>query len=201
MIKKGHIISIIAVLVFLGVGATWVISKATQSVKVLPGVIKQVPSFDMTSHNGEPFNRDSLLNKISVLDFIFTSCPGPCPIMSNNMKTLYKQYKLHPDLQFISITVDPEHDSLDILNLYADVNGVNDNRWKFLRSEMRKVKKLSTNGFLFMSDNLPAGHSVKFVLIDENANIRQYYNGTDEASISILRNHINLFLERLRNSV
>ena len=66
---------------------------------------------------------------------------------------------------------------------------------------MRKVKKLSTSGFLFMSDNLPAGHSVKFVLIDENANIRQYYNGTDEASISILRNHINLFLERLRNSV
>ena len=201
MIKRGHIISIIAVLVFLGVGATWVISKATQSVKVLPGVIKQVPLFDMTSHNGEPFNRDSLLNKISVLDFIFTSCPGPCPIMSNNMKTLYKQYKLHPDLQFISITVDPEYDSLDILKLYADANDVNDNRWKFLRSEIGKVKKLSTDGFLFMSDNLPAGHSVKFVLIDENANIRQYYNGTDDASISILRNHINLFLERLRNSV
>jgi len=201
MIKRGHIISIIAVLVFLGVGATWVISKATQSVKVLPGVIKQVPSFDMISHNGEPFNRDSLLNKISVLDFIFTSCLGPCPIMSNNMKTLYNQYKLHPDLQFISITVDPEYDSLDILKLYADANDVNDNRWKFLRSEMGKVKKLSTDGFLFMSDNLPAGHSVKFVLIDENANIRQYYNGTDEASISILRNHINLFLKRLRNSV
>ena len=84
MIKKGHIISIIAVLVFLGVGATWVISKATQSAQVLPEVIKQVPSFSMTSHNGEPFNRDSLLNKISVLDFIFISCPGPfqsCPII------------------------------------------------------------------------------------------------------------------------
>ena len=201
MIKKGHIINIVAVLVFLGIGATWVISKATQAVQILPEVIKQVPSFSMTSHNGEPFNRDSLLNKISVLDFIFTSCPGPCPIMSNNMKTLYNQYKLHPDLQFISITVDPQHDSLDILKLYADANGVKDDRWKFLRSEMKKVKKLSTDGFLFMSDNLPAGHSVKFVLIDENANIRQYYNGTDEASITILRNHINLFLKRLRNSV
>ena len=201
MIKRGHIISIMAVLVFLGVSATWVISKATKSVQVLPEEIKLVPPFDMTSHNGEPFNRDSLLNKITVLDFIFTSCPGPCPIMSNNMKTLYNQYKLHPDLQFISITVDPEYDSLDILKLYADANGITDNRWKFLRSEIGKVKKLSTDGFLFMSDNLPAGHSVKFVLIDENANIRQYYNGTDDASISILRNHINLFLKRLRNSV
>ena len=52
-----------------------------------------------------------------------------------------------------------------------------------------------------MSDNLPAGHSVKFVLIDEDANIRQYYDGTDQASISILRNHINLFLKKLRDSV
>ena len=66
MIKKGHIISIVVMLIFLGVSATWVISKATQSVQILPEVIKQVPSFSMTSHNGEPFNRDSLLNKISV---------------------------------------------------------------------------------------------------------------------------------------
>ena len=50
-----------------------------------------------------------------------------------------------------------------------------------------------------MADNLPAGHSVKFVLIDENGNIRQYYNGTDDASISILRKHINLSLRALRS--
>ena len=50
-----------------------------------------------------------------------------------------------------------------------------------------------------MSGNLPAGHSVKFVLIDGEGNIRQYYNGTDEASISILRNHLNLFLTKLRS--
>jgi len=135
------------------------------------------------------------------LDFIFTSCPGPCPIMSNNMRTLYNQYKLHPDLQFISITVDPENDSQEVLKIYADANGVNDKRWKFLRADMEKVKKLSSDGFLLMSDNLPAGHSVKFVLIDGDGNIRQYYNGTDKASISILRNHINLFLKKLRSSV
>ena len=201
MIYRGHIISIVALMVFLGIGATWVISKANESVQVLPSVIKEVPEFNMVSHQNKPFNRDSLLNKISVLDFIFTSCPGPCPIMSNNMRTLYNQYKLHSDLQFISITVDPDYDSLEILNLYAEANGVKDDRWKFLHSEIEKVKKLSTDGFLFMSDNLPAGHSVKFVLIDEDANIRQYYDGTDQASISILRNHINLFLKKLRDSV
>ena len=201
MIKKIHIVSVLALVVFLGIGATWVITKATEASQVLPAVIKQTPSFSLVSHHGEPFTNDSLRNKISVLDFIFTSCPGPCPIMSNNMRMLYNQYKLHPDLQFISITVDPEYDSQEVLKIYADANGVNDRRWKFLRADMEKVKKLSSDGFLLMSDNLPAGHSVKFVLIDGDGNIRQYYNGTDKASISILRNHINLFLKKLRSSV
>ena len=201
MIKKIHLVSVLALVVFLGIGATWVITKATEAGQVLPAVIKQTPPFSLVSHHGEPFTNDSLRNKISVLDFIFTSCPGPCPIMSNNMRTLYNQYKLHPDLQFISITVDPEYDSQEVLKIYADANGVNDRRWKFLRADMEKVKKLSSDGFLLMSDNLPAGHSVKFVLIDGDGNIRQYYNGTDKASISILRNHINLFLKKLRSSV
>ena len=201
MIKKIHLVSVLALVVFLGIGATWVITKATEASQVLPAVIKQTPSFSLVSHHGEPFTNDSLRNKISILDFIFTSCPGPCPIMSNNMRTLYNQYKLHPDLQFISITVDPEYDSQEVLKIYADANGVNDRRWKFLRADMEKVKILSSDGFLLMSDNLPAGHSVKFVLIDGDGNIRQYYNGTDKASISILRNHINLFLKKLRSSV
>ena len=115
------------------------------------------------------------------------------------MRTLYNQYKLHSDLQFLSITVDPDYDTQEVLKLYADANGVYDMRWKFLRSNMEKIKTLSSDGFLFMADNLPAGHSVKFVLIDENGNIRQYYNGTDDASISILRKHINLSLKTLRS--
>ena len=201
MIKNIHLVSVLALVVFLGIGATWVITKATEASQVMPAVIKKTPPFSLVNHHGEPFTNDSLRNKISVLDFIFTSCPGPCPIMSNNMRTLYNQYKLHPDLQFISITVDPEYDSQEVLKIYADANGVNDRRWKFLRADMEKVKKLSSDGFLLMSDNLPAGHSVKFVLIDGDGNIRQYYNGTDKASISILRNHINLFLKKLRSSV
>ena len=146
MIKKNYIISIVVIVSFLGISATWVISKANESINELPAVIKKVPDFSMTSHIGENFNQDSLLNKISILDFIFTSCPGPCPIMSNNMRTLYRQYKLHPDLQFISISVDPEFDTQEVLKNYADANGVNDERWKFLRADMESVKKLSTDG-------------------------------------------------------
>ena len=72
---------------FLGIGATWVITKATNSTQVLPEIIKEVPDFSLVSHHGKLFTKDSLFNKITVLDFIFTSCFGPCPIMSNNMRT------------------------------------------------------------------------------------------------------------------
>lgn len=201
MIKKSYIITLLTIISFLGISATWVISKANDSVQALPPVIKKVPDFQMISHLGNPFNQENLKNKITILDFIFTSCPGPCPIMSTNMRTLYKQYKLHPALQFISISVDPEYDTQEVLKLYADANGVNDARWKFLRANMKNIKNLSTEGFMFMSDNLPAGHSVKFVLIDEDGNIRQYYNGTDDGSISILRTHINSFLKQRSGKV
>jgi protein SCO1/2 len=198
MIKKSYIISLGVIISFLGISATWVITKANQSIQELPPVIKKVPDFEMVSHLGKPFNQDSLINKISILDFIFTSCPGPCPTMSSNMRTLYKQYNLHPDLQFISISVDPEYDTQEVLKAYADANGVNDQRWKFLRADMKEVKKLSTDGFMFMSESLPAGHSVKFVLIDQNGDVRQYYNGTDAGSIAILRTHINSILKNIK---
>jgi protein SCO1/2 len=195
--NKTSIISFFIFIVFLGIGSSWVINKANESNSIPPPVMKEIPDFNLMNYDGKPFSRDSLLNKISVIDFIFTSCPGPCPIMSKNMKELYNQYKLHPDLQFISISVDPDYDNLEVLNAYADANGVTDKRWKFLRGKMIDIKNLNTNGFLFMSENLPAGHSVKFVLLDSNANIRQYYDGTDKASISILRKHLNIFLKNM----
>ena len=73
MIQKIHLVSVLALVVFLGIGATWVITKATEASQVMPTVIKQTPPFSLVSHHGELFTNDSLRNKISVLDFIFTS--------------------------------------------------------------------------------------------------------------------------------
>ena len=129
--NKTSIISFSILILFMGVGASWVIHKANESNSIPPPAIRKIPDFNLTNYDGKSFSRDSLVNKISVIDFIFTSCPGPCPIMSKNMKELYKQYELHPDLQFISISVDPDYDNLEVLNAYAYANGVTDKRWKF----------------------------------------------------------------------
>ena len=104
-------------IMFIGSGATWVIQQTNLSYD-LP-VIKPVPSFSYKTQDGTVFTEKALQDKVSVLDFMFTSCTGPCPTMTNNMKHLYDYYEEVPDVQFVSVTVDPEMDTEEILKLYV----------------------------------------------------------------------------------
>jgi len=183
--------------ILLGAGATWVIQKANSS-HDLP-VIKDVPSFLFKTQDGESFSENELKGKITVLDFMFTTCAGPCPIMTNNMVHLYQDYTNVEEVQFVSITVDPAVDNEEILKQYANANGVDDDRWQFLTSDIDAIKDLKKNGFMLYADELPRGHAIKFVLIDPKGRIRKYYDGTDKASIAVLRNDLNNLVKEIRS--
>jgi len=188
----------IVLLVIMGLGASWVIKKANSSHEI--PIIKKVPNFNFTNQNGEPFSHNQLKNKVTVLDFFFTNCPGPCPIMTYNMKSLYDDFSSSDDVQFVSITVDPENDNIEVLKNYADINGINGQKWQFLTSELSKIKSLKRDGFMLFADELPQGHAIKFILIDENGNIRKYFDGTDEASLSILKKDISNLVKTIQNT-
>ena len=160
---------VLACVVCLGLGASWVIEKANASHEI--PIIKKVPNFNFTNQNGELFSHNQLKNKITVLDFFFTNCPGPCPIMTYNMKSLYDDFSKSNDVQFVSITVDPENDNIKVLKNYADINGINDQRWQLLTSELSNIKSLKREGFMLFADELPQGHAIKFILIDEKTNL------------------------------
>ena len=183
--------------ILLGAGATWVIQKANSS-HDLP-VIKDVPSFLFKTQDGESYSENELKGKITVLDFMFTTCAGPCPIMTNNMVHLYQDYTNVEEVQFVSITVDPAVDNEEILKQYANANGVDDDRWQFLTSDIDAIKDLKKNGFMLYADELPRGHAIKFVLIDPKGRIRKYYDGTDKASIAVLRNDLNNLVKEIRS--
>ena len=186
----------ITTVIILALGASWTIKKAGLSHSLKN--IKQVPNFSLINQNGDSFTEKKLKNKISVLDFMFTNCPGPCPIMSNNMSELYKSYGSVDQVQFISITVDPENDNTSQLKKYAESYGVYDERWQFLTSDIEKIKTLKQEGFMLYAGELPQAHAIKFILIDEKGNIRQYYDGTDDASMAVLRKDINLLLKEFK---
>lgn len=193
MHKKFYLILIFVLM--LGVGASWIIDKANSSYNI--PIIKSVPEFSFKDQNGKVFTNKNLENKITVLDFIFTTCPGPCPMMTNNMSTLYKDFDNVPEVQFVSVTVDPDYDTQIVLKEYAYLNGVIDDRWSFLYSDLESIKILKKEGFMLFADELPLGHAVKFILIDGYGNIRKYFDGTDKGSVAILRDDITRLVKNM----
>ena len=175
------------VLLVLITGAAWVISEANESRTDLP-VYHLVTDFQLTDSSNNLFGKEDLLGKVSVVDFIFTRCQGPCPTMSGFMEGLYQKYSNLKDLQFISITIDPDYDTPDILRQYAVRYNVTDNRWKFLYGDINYTAGISEEAFLIPADprQLPMGHSTRFVLVDRQGQIRGFYSGTDESSIASL---------------
>ena len=186
---------ILVVLTSMGFFANWVINKAQSSIDI--PVIKEVPRFSFTNQNGEKFSNNNFRDKVTILNFIFTSCTGPCPLMTSNMQKLYSNFKGTKEVQFVSITVDPEVDTQEKLKLEAEMIGVDNNQWQFLRSDLEEVKKLKRDGFMLFADNLPNGHSIKSILIDNVGNIRKYYDGTDIGSQEILKKDIVYLLDNM----
>lgn len=191
--NRKHIIAIVAVaaiVLVLGITATFVIIEARSSRSHDLPVLGAVPEFQLVERSGLSFGSEKLQGKISVVDFFFTSCQGPCPVMSGNMADLYKAFAGSDKVQFVSISVDPARDRLQALQEYARRQGVTDNRWVFLRGNIDTIRWLSEEGFMLAAEDLPAMHSTKFALVDNRGQIRGYYSGTDKASMHVLKTHI-----------
>ncbi len=149
-----------------------------------------LPDFIFTQSNGQTFGLAEMKGKINVVDFMFTGCPMICPVMSAKMAVFYQAFAADTDVRFISITVDPQNDSLPVLRAYAKDHGVTDNRWVFLRAPIEEVIALSEKGFMLAADRLPGGHTTRFILVDNHGNIRGYYESGDDASLAKLANDI-----------
>ena len=176
-----------SIIVLLAIALT-VIQKGRQSQSNIP-VLYKLPEFSFTERSDIPFGKQQLMGKVNVVDFIFTNCPGPCPFMSSKMGELYRIFSGTDKVRFISISIDPNRDSLTTLQRYAERYGVNDQRWVFLRGPMTDVINLYENGFK-LGGILPVDHTTKFILVDQNAMIRGYYDSYDNISMKLLKNHI-----------
>jgi protein SCO1/2 len=149
-----------------------------------------VPSFQLTNQDGQPFGSTQLAGKIWIADFIFTSCPGPCPMVSSRMSELQKPLE-KTDVHLVSFTVDPEKDTPDVLRGYAEKLNAQPLRWDFLTGSKATIYDLSKSGFrLAVSDGSEeAGvpvHSTRMVLVDRHGEIRGYYEATAADAVTKL---------------
>jgi protein SCO1/2 len=149
-----------------------------------------VPSFQLVNQNGQPFGSPQLTGKIWIADFIYTTCPGPCPMISSRMSELQKPLE-KTDVHLVSFSVDPEKDTPQVLRGYADKLQADPARWDFLTGPKSAIYKLSHDGFkLAVSDGsgeqgIPI-HSTRMVLVDRHGAIRGYYDATEADAITKL---------------
>lgn len=138
-----------------------------------------VPEFELTDQNGRVVTRGDLRGRVWVVDFIFTRCAGPCPMMSGEMRRL--QADLPPDARLLSFSVDPERDTPAVLRDYAEALQAQPGRWLFLTGDKKKIFSIALEHFKAAAADPVQGsdqviHSTRFYLVDRLGRIRRYYS-------------------------
>ena len=164
-----------------------------------------VPEFSFTERSGRKIRLADLLEKVWVLDFIYTHCPDTCPIQTAEMKSLQDEFAAEKDIRFVSITVDPTRDTPAALSEYAARFSADRERWLFLTGDKDAIYALAQEGFHLAVAELPQAsrepsaathaHSPRFVLIDRKAQIRGYYQATDKPALARLRRDLRRLLQ------
>ncbi len=149
-----------------------------------------VPEFQLTNQIGQPFGSAQLKGKIWIADFIFTSCPGPCPMISSRMSELQRPLE-DSDVHLVSFTVDPETDTPEVLREYGERLHARSGRWDFLTGPETAIYPLIRDGFkLGVSDGAEEMgtpvHSTRAALVDRRGTIRGYYDMTAPDTVTKL---------------
>jgi protein SCO1/2 len=149
-----------------------------------------IPHFQLVNQDGQPFDSTQLAGKIWIADFIYTTCPGPCPMISSRMGELQKPLE-KTDVHLVSFSVDSEKDTPEVLRGYAEKLQAEPQRWDFLTGPKSAIYKLSHDGFkLAVSDGSDAEgipvHSTRMVLVDRHGEIRGYYDATQADAVTKL---------------
>lgn len=137
----------------------------------------KVPDFEFINQNGDTVTNETLLGKVYIVDFFFTTCPTICTPMSRNLSIVTDKLSKYQDYTSVSITIDPENDTPDVLKEYAARYNTTDANWQFLTGDKLATYKLARDGFSsFVAENADQSirfeHSGNFALVDREGYIR-----------------------------
>jgi protein SCO1 len=163
--------------------------KKQQMTVELP-VFGKVSAFSLTDSAGANFDSTTIHGKVWVANFIFTSCEGICPMLSTKMAEFQRRFAKNNSVQFVSISVDPDTDTPQVLAEYSKTYSADLAQWHFLTGTVDSIKKIMTDGFLLGFDGEPVFHSERFVLVDDKQRIRGYYSIDNKADMATLPEHI-----------
>ncbi|MEO6537769.1 MAG: SCO family protein [Ferruginibacter sp.] len=166
----------------------------------------KVNNLSFTNQLGQKVSLDDLHGKILVIDFFFTHCPTICPGMARSMKKLQDSFVKNDSIvQFLSISIDPEHDSVQQLRKFADRFNANHDTWWFVTGNKEEIYHFALQEIKANVADINVDtafiHTENFFLLDTNRIIRGWYNGFDTLKQAELARAIpTLMLERDKKS-
>jgi protein SCO1 len=158
-----------------------------------PPVLESLPAFALVDQTGRAIGPDELRGEPFVANFIFTRCVSACPLLTSQMINLQKRLGDDADrVKMVSISVDPAHDTPEVLARYAEERGAT-RRWLHLTGDVDEVKRTIEKGFrVRMGERVPLGdafdilHASHFVLVDSDLRIRGYHRNDAEGLDELL---------------
>jgi len=174
-----------------------------------PPVLSQLPEFSLVGMDGKPYGSAELRGQVYIANFFFTSCRSICPAIMQGVGRLQAGLTERniQGIRLVSISVDPEHDTPEVLRAYAKGIGVDPGRWSLVTGDPESVRRLVVDGFKTPMDSPPTGgaepmdiaHTGKLVLVDGAGHVRGYYD-SDEMGLDEVFNRAQHVLRQEREA-
>lgn len=149
-------------------------------------IVGEVQAFSLVNQDNETVTRDDFEGQTWVAAFMFTTCSDICPMMAKHIRGLQKSFHQAERVKFVTITVNPENDSPEVLRRYAEKFEADTGQWIFLTGDRETITDLVVNSFKLGDINEPVFHSAKLTLVDGQGRIRGYYDGTSQRGVAKL---------------
>ncbi len=167
-----------------------------------------IPDFALTSQNDTLVSADQLRGQIYVVNFFFSTCPSICPAMNFQLKQVQDRFTGYDDFKIVSISVDPKHDTVEVLKAYEATIGAIDGRWHFLTGDQDRIYQIAEGFFsnAMVDEEADGGflHSENLVLVDwdghirsgrdEYGNIKGVYNSLSTVEVNKLKDDIKVLI-------
>jgi len=138
---------------------------------------RKAPSFELINQNGDTITDNFYKNKVYVVEFFFATCPTICPIMNDNLVEVQNQFYGNMNFGIASFTINPEHDTPEVLKSYMKEKGAKHANWNMLTGNRNQIYTIAREGFnAYAAENsdAPGGfeHAGYFALVDKDGYLR-----------------------------
>ena len=159
-----------------------------------PAISEPIGEFSFYRESDTLFREIDLDHKTTVINFFFTRCPGPCPLMTAQLREIERAFGSSPSFQIASITLDPSNDTSAALRAYADRYGIKPANWAFLRAPLDQTIAFAQQALRVPAGEDPDLHTTRFILVDRQRRVRGVFDSTSPRELEALRAQLKNFL-------